>query len=117
MVHLFVCKSEDDRFFLVLISHQDPYFPHGIMDLRFAVSCEPVGETELRLRTNQKAILLSADSVPSRDEWVKAIRKVMFKAQNLGASVKVSRIDFELYIFYISPGILDRNSLFRYTGC
>ena len=31
-----------------------------------------------------------ADSVPSREEWVKAIRKVIFKAQNVGESVKVS---------------------------
>jgi hypothetical protein len=33
--------------------------------------------------------MLSADSVPSREEWVKAIRKVIFKAQNMGDSVKV----------------------------
>lgn len=32
-----------------------------------------------------------ADSVPSREEWVKAIRKVIFKAQNVGESVKVNR--------------------------
>lgn len=68
---------------------QDPYFPHGVVDLRYAISCESTGERDIRLRTNQKTIKLSADSVPSRDEWVKSIRKVMFKAQNMGDSVKV----------------------------
>jgi sterol 3beta-glucosyltransferase len=71
-------------------SCQDPYFPHGIVDLRYAISCDPLREKEIRLRTNQKSITLYADSVPSRDEWVKSIRKVIFKAQNMGDSVKVS---------------------------
>ena len=53
------------------------------------MSCEPSGEKDIRLRTNQKSIKLSADSIPSRDEWIKALRKVMFKAQNMGDSVKV----------------------------
>ena len=69
---------------------QDPYFPHGVVDLRYAISCEPVNEKDIRLRTHQKSIRLSADSVPSRDEWVKAIRRVMLKAQNMGDSIKVS---------------------------
>ena len=60
-----------------------------MVDLRYAITCEPAGERDIRVRTNQKTIKLSADSVPSRDEWVKAIRKVMFKAQNSGDSVKV----------------------------
>ncbi|THH29724.1 hypothetical protein EUX98_g4467 [Antrodiella citrinella] len=49
-----------------------------------------VGEKDIRLRTNQKTIRLAADSIPSRDEWVKAIRRVMFKAQNMGDSVKIA---------------------------
>ena len=48
-----------------------------------------MNQKDIRLRTNQKSIRLSADSVPSRDEWVKAIRKVMLKAQNNGDSIKV----------------------------
>ncbi|KAF8634463.1 hypothetical protein AX15_000905 [Amanita polypyramis BW_CC] len=71
-------------------SSSDPYFPHGIVDLRYTLSCEPMGEKDIRLRTNQKTVFLSADSVPSRDEWVKAIRKVIFKAQNSGDSVKIA---------------------------
>jgi hypothetical protein len=69
---------------------QDPYFPHGIVDLRYAISCDPLGEKQFRLRTNSKTVVLSADSVPSREEWVKAIKKVIFKAQNMGDSVKVT---------------------------
>ena len=69
---------------------QDPYFLNGIVDLRYAISCDSMGEKEIRLRTNQKSVLLATDSVPSRDEWIKAIRKVIFKAQNMGDTVKVS---------------------------
>ena len=72
-----------------MMSPQDPYFPHGIVDLRYAISCDVDGEKGFCVRTNQKTVFLSADSVPSRDEWVKAIRKVIFKAQNMGDSVKV----------------------------
>jgi sterol 3beta-glucosyltransferase len=68
---------------------QDPYFPHGVIDLRYAISCDAMQDKMFRIRTNQKIVTLMADSVPSREEWVKAIRKVMFKAQNMGNSVKV----------------------------
>lgn len=71
---------------------QDPYFPHGVIDLRYAISCDPIQERTFRIRTNQKIVTIMADSVPSRDEWVKAIRKVIFKAQNLGNSVKVDLV-------------------------
>ncbi|KAL4069427.1 glycosyltransferase family 1 protein [Scleroderma citrinum] len=71
-------------------SSSDPYFLSGIIDLRYAIACDPVGEKEIRLRTNQKTVMLSADSIPSKDEWVKAIRKVMFKAQNMGDTVKIA---------------------------
>lgn len=85
--HWFVLKNDALSWYQ---SSSDPYFPHGIVDLRYAVTCESVGDKEFRLRTDQKTVILSADSVPSRDEWVKAIKKVIFKAQNLGDSVKIA---------------------------
>ena len=60
-----------------------------MVDLRYAISCDPSQERDIRLRTNTKTIYLCADSSPSRTEWVKAIRRVIFKAQNMGDSVKV----------------------------
>jgi sterol 3beta-glucosyltransferase len=84
----------------LIISNQDPYFPHGIIDLRYAISCDPSGERGIRLRTNSRSVVLSADSVPSREEWVKAIRKVIFKAQNMGDSVKVK--PFIVYDFSVT---------------
>ena len=60
-----------------------------MVDLRYAITCDPYQEKDIRLRANTKTIYLCADSLPSRDEWVKAIRKVIFKAQNMGDSVKV----------------------------
>ncbi len=44
---------------------KDPYFPHGVVDLKYAVSCEPTGDKDIHLRTNQKNVLLSADSPPA----------------------------------------------------
>jgi sterol 3beta-glucosyltransferase len=60
------------------------------VDLRYAISCDAVNDKEFRVRTNQRTVVLSAPSVPSREEWVKAIRKVIFKAQNMGDSVKIA---------------------------
>ncbi|KAG5653494.1 hypothetical protein H0H81_012703 [Sphagnurus paluster] len=60
------------------------------VDLRYAISCDPTGDKGFRVRTNQKTVHLSADSDPNRKEWVKSIRKVMFKAQNMGDSVKIA---------------------------
>ncbi|KAI0050659.1 glycosyltransferase family 1 protein, partial [Auriscalpium vulgare] len=85
--HWFVLKNDVLSWYQ---SSSDPYFPHGVIDLRYAISCEPANEKDIRLRTNSKTIYLSADSVPSREEWVKAIRRVIFKAQNMGDSVKIA---------------------------
>ncbi|KAH7340399.1 hypothetical protein B0J17DRAFT_595429 [Rhizoctonia solani] len=85
--HWFVLKNDVLSWYQ---SSADPYFPHGNVDLRYAISCDAHREKAIRLRTNQKTITLQADSVPSRDEWVKAIRKVIFKAQNMGESVKIA---------------------------
>ncbi|KAG8686054.1 Sterol 3-beta-glucosyltransferase, partial [Ceratobasidium sp. 395] len=85
--HWFVLKNDVLSWYQ---SSADPYFPHGNIDLRYAISCDAHHEKGIRLRTNQKTITLQADSVPSRDEWVKAIRKVIFKAQNMGESVKIA---------------------------
>ncbi|KAL1739049.1 hypothetical protein HDZ31DRAFT_69347, partial [Schizophyllum fasciatum] len=43
--HWFVLKNDAISWFN---SSSDPYFPHGIVDLRYAISCEPVGEKEFR---------------------------------------------------------------------
>lgn len=85
--HWFILKNDALSWYQ---SSSDPYFPHGIVDLRYAISCEARQEREIRIRTNQKSITLYADSTLSRDEWVKSIRKVMFKAQNMGDSVKIA---------------------------
>ncbi|KAI0757283.1 hypothetical protein C8Q80DRAFT_1265234 [Daedaleopsis nitida] len=85
--HWFVLKNDVLSWYQ---SASDPYFPHGVVDLRYAITCEPVGQKDIRLRTNQKSIRLSADSVPNRDEWIKAIRKVMLKAQNMGDTIKIA---------------------------
>ena len=74
---------------MLTIRLQDPYFPHGVVDLRYTISCEIVDSKSFRLRTSQRTVRLGTDSTANRDEWIKAIRKVVFKAQNQGDSVKV----------------------------
>jgi len=67
------------------------------------------------LRTSQKTVVLSADSIPSREEWVKAIRKVIFKAQNMGDTVKVFNLLLHANIL-LSYEFLDCYPLFHYLG-
>ncbi|KZT22136.1 glycosyltransferase family 1 protein [Neolentinus lepideus HHB14362 ss-1] len=85
--HWFILKNDVLSWYQ---SSSDPYFPHGVVDLRYALSCEPVKDREFRIRTNQKTVLLAAESASSRNEWVKAVRRVIFKAQNNGDTVKIA---------------------------
>lgn len=73
-------------------SSSDPYFPHGVVDLRYTISVEPLPDNDgktFRIRTNAKTVVLQAESKASREEWVKSVRKVVFRGQNLGDSVKI----------------------------
>ncbi|KAF5377187.1 hypothetical protein D9615_006328 [Tricholomella constricta] len=78
--HWFVLKNDALSWYQ---SSSDPYFPHGIVDLRYAISCDPVGEKGFRVRTNQKTVHLTADSIPSREEWVKAVRKTVIEFRKI----------------------------------
>jgi hypothetical protein len=69
---------------------QDPYFPHGNVDLQYAIECEPVDERTIRLLTNRRSYTFYADTSAGRDEWVKAIRKVIFRTQHEGEAVKIA---------------------------
>jgi hypothetical protein len=60
--------------------------------------------------------VLSADSIPSREEWVKAIRKVIFKAQNMGDSVKV-KLAADVAGYLLTSSFSDCDTLFRYSRC
>lgn len=59
------------------------------MSLQYASSCDAIDETRFKLRTSEKNYTFTAESEASRDEWIKAIQKVMFKTQHEGESVKV----------------------------
>ncbi len=47
---------------------QDPYFPKGNVSLQYVDSCDPHGETEIKLRTTQKSYTFSAETVAARDD-------------------------------------------------
>ncbi|GAA5901774.1 sterol 3-beta-glucosyltransferase [Sporobolomyces salmoneus] len=73
-------------------SSTDPYFPDGHVDLHYCISVEPssFNRHHFKVTTNQKRWHFSADSEASRDEWVKTIKKVVFRCQNEGESVKIA---------------------------
>lgn len=45
---------------------------------------------KVKLRTPDRNYTFIAETENARDEWVKSIRKVMFKTQHEGENVKVS---------------------------
>ncbi|GAA6061722.1 hypothetical protein JCM10212_004954 [Sporobolomyces blumeae] len=73
-------------------SSTDPYFPDGHVDLHYCIAVEPSSHNRhhFKVTTNEKRWHFSADSEASRDEWVKTIKKVVFRCQNEGESVKIA---------------------------
>lgn len=67
----------------------DPYFPKGNISLQYCHSCEAASGTRFKVRTSERNYTFTADTESSRDEWVKAIQKVMFRTQHEGESIKV----------------------------
>lgn len=70
------------------------YFPHGQIDLRFAISAGITDRDKDGLHfevvTNQRTYNFRADSAPSAKEWVKSLQRVIFRSHNDGDSVKIS---------------------------
>ncbi|GEM12027.1 sterol 3-beta-glucosyltransferase, glycosyltransferase family 1 protein [Rhodotorula toruloides] len=87
--HWFVLKDSVLSWFP---SSTDPYFPDGHIDLHYCVAVEPSTKHShhFKVSTSEKRYHFSADSEASRDEWVKAIKKVVFRCQNEGESVKIA---------------------------
>lgn len=94
---------------------QDPYFPHGNVDLHYALECTAEDDGSeagsasngstgrgIRLLTNRRSYHLVADTDASRDDWVKAIQKAIFRTQHEGESVKV-RCSFFFVVQLLSP--------------
>ena len=71
---------------------QDPYFPQGNVDLQYAIECETIEDKSFKVVTNRKSYTFIADTAASREEWVKAVRKVMFRTQHEGENVKVRHL-------------------------
>ncbi|KPV76709.1 glycosyltransferase family 1 protein [Rhodotorula graminis WP1] len=87
--HWFVLK---DSVFSWFPSSTDPYFPDGHIDLHYAISVEPsqFHKHHFKVATADKKWHFSADSEASRDEWVKTLKKGVFRCQNEGESVKIA---------------------------
>ena len=79
-------------------SEKDPYFPQGHIDLRTVsdVSAVPVAgkEAQFTVETPDRTFLFCAPSDNSRSEWISAVQKAVFRANNDGDSVRIS-IPFE----------------------
>jgi sterol 3beta-glucosyltransferase len=76
------------------LDSQDLYFPHGQIDLRYAISAEITDKDKdgmhFSLTTDHRTYKFRADSAPSAKEWVKCLQRVIFRSHNEGDSVKIS---------------------------
>ncbi|KAH8921875.1 glycosyltransferase family 1 protein [Atractiella rhizophila] len=68
------------------------YFPDGDIDLRYCNAVEPsqTHPHHFKVHVGSKIYHFSTSSPTSRAEWIKSIKKVIFRAQNSGESVKIS---------------------------
>ncbi len=73
---------------------QNPYFPHGQIDLRYGISANITDKDKegvhFTVTTHHRAYHFKADSAPSAREWVKSLQRVIFRSHNDGDSVKIS---------------------------
>jgi sterol 3beta-glucosyltransferase len=80
--------------FAYFLDSQDLYFPHGQIDLRYAISAEVIDKDKealhFSLTTDHRTYRFRADSAPSAKEWVKCLQRVIFRSHNEGDSVKIS---------------------------
>lgn len=76
------------------------YFPHGSVDLRFAITAALVPDKTkagsikdtqyFTITTENRTYYFKADSSASAKEWVKQLQRVIFRSHNDGDSVKIS---------------------------
>lgn len=72
-------------------SSTDPYFPVGQIDMHYVIAVEPSSKHPqcFKVSTGSKTYRFNCESVQNQHEWIKTLRKTVFKAQNQGESVKV----------------------------
>ncbi|KAI2634459.1 glycosyltransferase family 1 protein [Xylaria nigripes] len=72
----------------------NPYFPHGQIDLRYAISASVTDKEKdavhFSVATHQRTYHFRAESAASCKEWVKSLQRVIFRSHNDGDSVKIS---------------------------
>ncbi|CAK1366767.1 unnamed protein product [Cercospora beticola] len=90
----FVLKGDTFSYYR---SSAEPYFPLGVVDLRYAISAELASvkdkeETaaDFTVTTSTRVYQYRADTLSSAKEWVKQLQKVIFRSHNDGDSVKIS---------------------------
>ncbi|KAI0018904.1 hypothetical protein F4780DRAFT_475884 [Xylariomycetidae sp. FL0641] len=70
------------------------YFPHGQIDLRYAISANVVDPdkegVDFSVVTHTRTYHFRAESAPSAKEWVKSLQRVIFRSHAEGDSVKIS---------------------------
>lgn len=74
------------------------YFPHGSIDLRFAITASLAPERTkssddtalFTIQTENRTYYFKADSATNAREWVKQLQRVIFRSHNDGNSVKIS---------------------------
>ena len=72
-------------------SSTDPYFPLDQINLHYVTGVQPSKKEPKRFKitTATNTYTFQAESEKSKHEWIKVIKKSVFRAQNEGESVKV----------------------------
>lgn len=89
----FVLKGDNFSYYK---SSSEPYFPLGVVDLRYAISAEvstPAkgkDAADFTITTPDRVYYYRADNSLSARDWVKQLQKVIFRSHNEGDSVKLS---------------------------
>ncbi|CCG81279.1 Sterol 3-beta-glucosyltransferase [Taphrina deformans PYCC 5710] len=74
----------------------DLFYPSGFIDLRQAMTAEAdIGTSSstafgFKLVTSEQEYSFSTDTASSCNEWIKTLRKVIFRLKNVGDSVKIT---------------------------
>lgn len=73
----------------------EPYFPLGVVDLRYAISADlnqdkAKNPGDFTVTTAARVYQYRADTALAAKEWVKQLQKIIFRSHNEGDSVKIS---------------------------
>ncbi|UZJ53833.1 hypothetical protein CBS101457_003153 [Exobasidium rhododendri] len=78
-------------------SDKDPFFPQDHIDLRNVINVEVGSDARFNVETPYRTFTFEAESKEGALEWIRVLKRSVFRAQNEGESVRI-RIPFEAIV-------------------